>query len=101
MITSIFLTMEKILILKDFDKENDLLPQVADFLEKDAEDTNLNVLDIVENGVQENNRGRQSKVSLNDVEWSSESSDVDISSFSQVVGPTNIMPRALSAVDFF
>ena len=101
MIALIFLTMEKILILKDFDKENDLLPQVADFLEKDAEDTNLDVLDIVENGVQENNRGRPSKVSLNDFEWSSGSSDVDISGFSQVVGPTNIMSRELSAVDFF
>ena len=84
---------------EDFDEENYLLPEVADFLEED--DINLAAVDIVENGVQENNRGRPSNVSLNDCEWSSERSDVDIPGFSQAVGPTNIMPRESSGVDFF
>ena len=86
---------------EDFDEENDLLPEVADFPEEDDEDINLAAVDIVENAVQENSRGRPSNVSLNDFEWSSERSDVDIPGFSQAVGPTNIMPRESSAVDFF
>ena len=86
---------------EDFDEENDLLPEVADSPDEDDEDINLIALDIVENGVQENSRGRPSNASLNDFGWSSERSDVDIPGFSQAVGPTNIMPRELSAVDFF
>ena len=85
---------------EDFDEENDLLPEEADFPEDD-EDINLATVDIVENRVQENSRGRPSNVSLNDFEWSSERSDVDIPGFSQAVGPTNVMPRESSAVDFF
>ena len=65
---------------------------MADFLEKDDEDINLAALDIVENDVQENSRGRPSNASLNDFEWSSERSDVDSPGFSQAREP--------SAVDF-
>ena len=86
---------------EDFDEENDLLPEVADSPDEDDEDINLIALDIVENGVQENSRGRPSNASLNDFGWSSERSDVDIPGFSQAVGPTNIMPRESSAIDFF
>ena len=35
---------------EDFDEENDLLPEVPDFLDEDDEDINLADVDIVENG---------------------------------------------------
>jgi len=83
----------------DFDKENDMLPEVAASDDKDDEDVNLTALDIEEND--DRGRGRPSNVSLHDFEWSSERSEVEILSFSQAVGPTNVMPRESSAVDFF
>jgi len=78
----------------DFDEENDMLPEVAA-----SDDVNLAALDIEEND--DRGRGRPSNVSLHDFEWSSEQSEVEIPSFSQAVGPTNVMPRESSAVDFF
>jgi len=83
----------------DFDKENDMLPEVAASDDEDDEDVNLAALDIEEND--DRGRGRPSNVSLHDFEWSSERSEVEIPSFSQAVGPTNVMPRESSAVDFF
>lgn len=53
---------------EDFDEENDLLPEVPDFLDEDNEDINLADVDIVENGGRENSRGRPSNVSLNKFE---------------------------------
>jgi len=81
----------------DFDKEN-MLPEVAASDDEDDEDVNLAALDIEEN---DRGRGRPSNVSLHDFEWSSERSEVEIPSFSQALGPTNVMPRESSAVDFF
>jgi len=81
----------------DFDEEN-MLPEVAASDDEDDEDVNLAALDIEEN---DRGRGRPSNVSLHDFEWSSERSEVEIPSFSQAVGPTNVMPRESSAVDLF
>ena len=86
---------------EDFDEENDLLPEVAVSEDEDDEDVDLAALDIKENGDQDSSRGRPSNVSLNDFEWSSVRSDIDIPSFSQAVGPANVMPRESLAVDFF
>jgi len=83
----------------DFDEENDMLPEVAASDDEDDQDVNLAALDIEEND--DRGRGRPSNVSLHDFEWSSEQSEVEIPSFSQAVGPTNVMPRESSAVDFF
>ena len=86
---------------EDFDEENDLLPEVAISEHEDDEDVNLAALDIEENGDQDSSRGRPSNVSVNDFEWSSSRSDIDIPGFSQAVGPANFMPRESLAVDFF
>ena len=85
----------------DFDEENDLLPEVAVSENEGDENVHLAALDIEENGDQDSGRGRPSNVSLNDFEWSSVRSDIDIPSFSQAVGPANVMPRESLAVDFF
>ncbi|CAH3043834.1 unnamed protein product [Porites lobata] len=81
---------------EDFDEKNDLLPEVAVSEDEDDEDVDLAALDI-----EESSRGRPSNVSLNDFEWSSVRSDIDIPSFSQAVGPANVMPREYLTVDFF
>lgn len=86
---------------EDFDEENDLLPEVAVSEDEDDKDVDLVTLDIEENGDQDSSRGRPSNVSLNDFEWSSVRSDIDIPSFLQAVGPGNVMPRESLAVDFF
>ena len=86
---------------EDFDEENDLLPEVAVSEDEDDEDVDLATLDIEENRDQDSSSGRPSNVSLNDFEWSSVISDVDIPSFSQAVGPANVMPRESLTVDFF
>ena len=86
---------------EDFDEENDLLPEVAVSEDEDDEDVDLAALDIEENGDQDSSRGRPSNVSLNDFEWSSVRSDIDIPSFLQAVGPANVMPRESLTVDFF
>ena len=86
---------------EDFDEENDLLPEVAVSEDEDDEDVHLAALDIEENGDQDSSRGRPSNVSLNDFEWSSVRSDIDIPSFSQAVGPANVMPTESLAVDVF
>lgn len=82
----------------DFDKENYMLPEVA-ASDEDDENVNLAALNIEEND--DRGRGRPSNVSLHDFEWSSERSEVEIPSFSQAVGPTNVIPRESSVVDFF
>ena len=86
---------------EDFDEENDMLPEVAISEDEDDEDVNLTALDIEENSDQDISRGRPSNVSVNDFEWSSASTDIDIPGFSQAVGPANVMPRESLAVDFF
>ena len=86
---------------EDFDEENDMLPEVAISEDEDDEDVNLAALDIEENSDQDISRGRPSNVSVNDFEWSSASTDIDIPGFSQAVGPANVMPRESLAVDFF
>ena len=86
---------------EDFHEENDLLPEVAVSEDEDDEDVDLAALDIEENRDQDSSRGRPSNVSLNDFEWSSVRSDIDIPSFSQAVGPANVMPTESLAVHFF
>lgn len=86
---------------EDFDEVKDLLPKVAISEDEDEEDVDLAALDIVENGDLDSSRGRPSNMSLNDFEWSSARSDIDIPGFSQAVGPANVMPRESLAVDFF
>jgi len=76
-----------------------MLPEVIASANEDDEDVNLTALDIEEND--DRGRGRPSNASLHDFEWSSEWSDVEIPSFFQAVGPTNVIPRETSAVHFF
>ena len=66
------------------------------FVDKDDINVNLAAVDIIEN----TGRGRPSNVSVDDFQWSCERGNVDIPSFSQVVGPTQVMPNS-AAVDFF
>ena len=58
------------------------------FVDEDDIDVNLAAVDIIENS----GRGRPSNVSVADFQWSCERGNVDIPSFSQVVGPTQVMP---------
>lgn len=76
-----------------------MLPEVVASDDEDDEDVNLAALDSEEND--DRGRGRPSNASLHDFEWSSKRSDVEIPSFLQAVGPTNVMPRESSAVHFF
>ena len=78
-----------------------MLPEDVASDDEDDEDVNLAALDSEEND--DRGRGRPSNASLHDFEWStcSKRSDVEIPSFSQAVGPTNVMPRESSAVHFF
>ena len=78
-----------------------MLPEVAISEDEGDEDVNLAALDIEENSDQDISRGRPSNVSLNDFEWSRTRTDIDIPSFSQAVGPANVMPSESLAVDFF
>ena len=67
------------------------------FVDEDDIDVNLAAVDIIEN----TGRGRPSNVSVDDFQWSCERGNVDIPSFSQAVGPTQVMPDNSAAVDFF
>ena len=67
------------------------------FVDEDDIDVNLAAVDIIEN----TGRGRPSNVSVDDFQWSCERGNVDIPSFFQAVGPTQVMPDNSAAVDFF
>ena len=67
------------------------------FVDEDDSDVNLAAVDIIEN----TGTGRPSNVSVDDFQWSCERGNVDIPSFSQAVGPTQVMPDNSAAVYFF
>ena len=69
---------------------------------EDEDDKNVDLATLnIKDSDQDSSRGRTSNVSLNDFEWSSTRTDIDIPGFSQAVGPANVMARKSLAVDFF
>lgn len=67
------------------------------FVNEDDLEVNLAAVDIVENA----GRGRPQNVRVADFKWSCERANIEISNFSQAVGPTKVMPDNSVAVDFF
>lgn len=86
--------------IEGLNEENNLLPEVAVSEDEDDKNVDLATLNIKDID-QESSRGRTSNVSLNDFEWSSTRTDIDIPGFLQAVGPANVMARKSLAVDFF
>ena len=86
--------------IEGLNEENNLLPEVAVSEDEDDKNVDLATLNIKDSD-QDSSRGRTSNVSLNDFEWSSTRTDIDIPGFLQAVGPANVMARKSLAVDFF
>ena len=86
--------------IEGLNEENSLLPKVVVSEDEDDKDVDPATLNFKDSD-QDSSGGRSSNVSLNDFEWSSTRTDIDIPGFSQAVGPANVMASKSLAVDFF
>lgn len=85
------------------DDHGDLLPNPDMEADDNEEEVMLAAVEIEEPPAAEMDTaiGRPRNTLVNEYQWSSESSDIEIPGFTQAVGQVNPLPRGSVAVDFF
>ena len=85
------------------DDQSNFFPDPDRESDDNEEDVTLAAVHIQESPTAEASaaRGRPRNTCVNEYEWSSEASDVDIPGFTQPIGEVNPLPRCSLAVDFF
>lgn len=84
-------------------EQGDLFPDPDIVTDDNEEEVTLAAVEIVEPAAAEQNtaRGRPNNTHVNEYQWSSEASDLDIPGFTQPVGQVHPLPGGSLAVDFF
>ena len=89
---------------EDFEEGELILPADSVVLpEEEEEEINLRTVQIEETDDSEEEvaKGRPSNVTVEELSWSDNRTEIDVPGFSQAVGPTMILPVGTLALDFF
>ena len=88
----------------DEDRDDDLHFE-SDNESDDDEELDLRTVDIIEDSDdlsrETESRGTPGNLDMNGLDWSSQSSDLEVPTFTKAVGCSRVMPEGTSALDFF